>query len=56
VIGLSERVAGDTFWANRRRLFFAIEALRLILREYDLHRGEMQFTAENPACAFIEQP
>jgi N-acetylmuramic acid 6-phosphate etherase len=26
--------------------FLAIEALRLILREYDLHRGEMQFTAK----------
>jgi len=25
--------------------FLCIEALRLILREYDLHRGEMQFTA-----------
>ena len=26
--------------------FLSIEALRLILREYDLHRGEMQFTAK----------
>ena len=26
--------------------FLAIEALRLILREYDLHHGEMQFTAK----------
>jgi N-acetylmuramic acid 6-phosphate etherase len=26
--------------------FLSIEALRLILREYDLHRGEIQFTAE----------
>jgi N-acetylmuramic acid 6-phosphate etherase len=26
--------------------FIAIQALRLILREYDLHRGEMQFTAK----------
>ena len=26
--------------------FLCIEALRLILREYDLHRGEMQFTAK----------
>jgi N-acetylmuramic acid 6-phosphate etherase len=26
--------------------FLSIQALRLILREYDLHRGEMQFTAK----------
>jgi N-acetylmuramic acid 6-phosphate etherase len=26
--------------------FLSIEALRLILREYDLHRGEMQFSAK----------
>jgi N-acetylmuramic acid 6-phosphate etherase len=26
--------------------FLSIEALRLILREYDLHRGEMEFTAK----------
>jgi N-acetylmuramic acid 6-phosphate etherase len=26
--------------------FLSIEALRLILREFDLHRGEMQFTAK----------
>src|SRR5437870_252832 len=26
--------------------FLSIQALRLILREYDLHRGEMQFTAQ----------
>src|SRR4029453_13205370 len=26
--------------------FLSIEALRLILREYDLHRGEVQFTAK----------
>ena len=26
--------------------FLSIEALRLILREYDLHRGEMRFTAK----------
>jgi N-acetylmuramic acid 6-phosphate etherase len=26
--------------------FLSIEALRLVLREYDLHRGEMQFTAK----------
>ena len=26
--------------------FLSIEALRLILQEYDLHRGEMQFTAK----------
>jgi N-acetylmuramic acid 6-phosphate etherase len=26
--------------------FLSIEALRLILREYDLHRGEMQFTVK----------
>jgi N-acetylmuramic acid 6-phosphate etherase len=26
--------------------FLSVEALRLILREYDLHRGEMQFTAK----------
>ena len=26
--------------------FLSIEALRLILRDYDLHRGEMQFTAK----------
>jgi N-acetylmuramic acid 6-phosphate etherase len=26
--------------------FLAIQALRLILREYDLHRGELQFTAK----------
>src|SRR5213076_1200337 len=26
--------------------FFSIQALRLLLREYDLHRGEMQFTAK----------
>jgi N-acetylmuramic acid 6-phosphate etherase len=26
--------------------FLSIEALRLILREYDLHRGEIQFTAK----------
>jgi N-acetylmuramic acid 6-phosphate etherase len=26
--------------------FLSIEALRLILREYDMHRGEMQFTAK----------
>src|SRR5207237_6709457 len=25
--------------------FLVIQALRLILREYDLHRGEVQFTA-----------
>ncbi len=26
--------------------FLSIEALRLVLREYDLHRGEMEFTAK----------
>lgn len=26
--------------------FLSVQALRLILREYDLHRGEMQFTAK----------
>src|SRR5207248_9888621 len=26
--------------------FLSIQALRLLLREYDLHRGEMQFTAK----------
>ena len=26
--------------------FLSIQALRLVLREYDLHRGEMQFTAK----------
>src|SRR5260370_8353291 len=26
--------------------FLSIQALRLILRQYDLHRGEMQFTAK----------
>ena len=25
--------------------FLSVQALRLILREYDLHRGEAQFTA-----------
>ena len=29
---------------RRRRLSLSLQALRLILREYDLHRGEVQFT------------
>jgi len=38
---------------TRRRLFSFIEALRLILREYDLHRGEMQFTAKIQHALFV---
>ena len=35
--------------------FLSVQALRLILREYDLHRGEAQFTAEHFARAGPEQ-
>jgi len=35
-------ILGDTGGAY----FLSIQALRLILREYDLHRGEVQFTAK----------
>ena len=35
--------------------FLSLQALRLILREYDLHRGEMQFTGQGFACVVSEQ-
>ena len=38
--------AGATFWATPAAdIFLSLQALRFILREYDLHRGEAQFTA-----------
>ena len=34
--------------------FISFQALRLVLREYDLHRGEAQFAASHFARAFAE--
>src|SRR5206468_12712676 len=38
--------SGDVLGDTGGGYFLSIQALRLILREYDLHRGEMQFTAK----------